>query len=208
MRLTADHQLAVIHDPTVDRTTNAAGPVADFTAAQLAALDARASYPAWPHPVGVPLLAQVLDAYAATVRLAIELKTDTPEHLERVCTLLVGQLERFLPRAFTVTSFDRTALEIMRRLAPNLPLAYIGKYDTPDYLETAIALGCRQADIPLRSGSPDTVAKAQAAGLFVVGWLGNTEADLEALAGWQVDGITTDYPTRALAFLRARGIMN
>ena len=47
--------------------------------------------------------------------------------------------------------------------------------------------------------------RAQSHGLRVVGWLGNTAEDLAALLAWGVDGITSDYPTRALAYLRQRG---
>src|SRR5262245_48572737 len=56
VHLSADHELMVIHDATVDRTTNGNGPVAGFTAAELAALDARAGFAAWGVPVGVPRL--------------------------------------------------------------------------------------------------------------------------------------------------------
>ncbi|MGB3329490.1 MAG: glycerophosphodiester phosphodiesterase family protein, partial [Thermomicrobiales bacterium] len=48
IRLTADDQLAVIHDATVDRTTNGRGRVADHTMADLARLDARAIHDQWP----------------------------------------------------------------------------------------------------------------------------------------------------------------
>jgi glycerophosphoryl diester phosphodiesterase len=206
VRLTADEQLAVIHDATVDRTTNASGVVSDFTAAQLAALDARAAHPDWPERVGVPLLGDLLDAYAGRVRLAIEIKTDAPERLERVCAAVVSHVVRYgIAAGVTVTSFDPVALEIMRRIAPALPRAFIGAYDTPAFLETALRLECRQADIQPSRGSADVVRQAQAHGLRVVGWQGNTPEDLAALIDWGVDGITSDYPTRAIAFLREHG---
>ena len=207
VRLAADGQLVVVHDATVDRTTTAAGPVSAFSAAALAALDARAAFPDWPAPAGVPRLSEVLDLCAGRARLAIELKTDSPPRLEAVCATLIALLRlRGVERAVTLTSFDPLALEIARRLAPALPRAYIGAYDTPAFLETALRLGCRQADMPLARSSAGTVRRAQAAGLRVVGWQGNSEADLERLLEWGVDGITSDYPGRALAFLRARGL--
>lgn len=207
VHLSADGQLVVIHDATVDRTTNATGPVGDFTAAQLAALDARAASPDWPEPCGVPTLDQVLDAYAATMRFAIEVKTDTPERLERVGALVVDTIARYhLLERVAVTSFDAVALEIVGHLAPDVPRAYIGAYNTPAFLETALRLGCVQADIPLARSSVEVVKEAQARGLRVVGWQGNTAEDLTGLLAWGVNGITSDYPTRALAFLHERGI--
>jgi len=203
VRLSADGQLVVIHDETVDRTTDATGPVAAFTADQLALLDARGSCPEWPERVGVPTLEQVLDAYAGTPRFEIEVKRDTPERLEEVCARLAMIIARYDPggRA-TVSSFDPTALNIMRRLAPDLPRAYIGAYDERHYLDTALELGCTQVDIPLSSKSPGTVREAQARGLAVTGWLGNTTEELRTLGDWRVDHITTDYPSVALAFFR------
>jgi glycerophosphoryl diester phosphodiesterase len=210
VRLSADGELVVIHDATVGRTTGATGSVAELTAAQLAALDARAAFPDWPAPPdqsAVPRLADVLDAFAAVGRcFAIEIKSDTPERLERVSVALATLIERYrLLGRVTVTSFDPVALDLMRGRAPAVPRAYIGAYNTPAFLETALRLGCRQADVPLKTGSKEAVRQAQARGLRVVGWLGNTPDDLAALLDWGVDGITSDYPTRALAFLRTHG---
>jgi glycerophosphoryl diester phosphodiesterase len=207
VRLTADDRLAVIHDATVDRTTSGSGAVASFSAAHLARLDARAEFPDWPERAGVPSLDDVLEAYATTVRFAIEIKTDTPERLGRVATLVAEAIERFhLGERVAVTSFDPIALDLMRRAAPDVPRVYIGAYDAPAFLETALALGCRQADIPLNRSSAETVRAAQGQGLRVVGWLGNTREQLAALVAWGVDGITTDHPTAALGYLQNQGI--
>ena len=207
VRLTADLRLAVIHDATVDRTTGKTGPVVEYTAAELARLDARRSCPDWPEPVGVPLLDEVLAAYAGTTGFAIEIKRDVSERLERVGTLVMDAIERFrLHGRVTITSFEPEALEIVRRLAPDVPRAYIGAYDTPAFLETAVRLECAQADIPLKTGSAEVVREAKSRGLRVVGWQGNTPDDLTALVGWDVDGITSDYPSLALRHVRGLGI--
>ena len=207
VRLTADARLAVIHDATVDRTTGKTGPVVEYTAAELARLDARRSFPDWPEPVGVPLLDDVLAAYAGAMVFAIEIKRDESERLERVGTLVVNAIERFrLHGRVTITSFEPEALEIVRRLAPDVPRAYIGAYDTPAFLETAVRLECAQADIPLKTGAAEVVREAKFRGLRVVGWQGNTPEDLTALIGWDVDGITSDYPSLALRHLRGQGI--
>jgi hypothetical protein len=44
--------------------------------------------------------------------------------------------------------------------------------------------------------------------LRVVGWRGNTDDNLAALVKWEVDGITSDYPTRAIAYLQEHGVSN
>src|SRR6185503_5087254 len=67
-----DGALVVIHDPTLERTTEGQGPVADRTAAELAATKLRDGGGA-----GVPTLDQVLDVFAGSaIELHIEIKTD------------------------------------------------------------------------------------------------------------------------------------
>ena len=198
VRLSADGQLVVVHDETVDRTTDAVGRVADLSAAALAALDARGSYPAWPERVGVPTLDEALEAIGDRARLAIEVKRDESARIERVVELLVDRLARCgLGGRAIVTSFEPAALEAARRRAPDLPRAFIGRFDGPVDLETALGLGCAQVDVPLATGSPEVVRAAQARGLRVCGWLGNTPEAVASLVGWGVDAITTDLPTMA-----------
>ena len=119
VHLSSDQELVVIHDPDVDRTTNGHGPVSAFTASELAALDARAAFPAWPEPSGVPRLVDVLDAFAGTQTFQIEIKTNTADVLEVVAQKLVDLIGRYAIGDRTeVSSFDPAALAIMRRIAP------------------------------------------------------------------------------------------
>jgi glycerophosphoryl diester phosphodiesterase len=203
VRLAADEQLAVIHDATVDRTTNATGSVAALTSAELSRLDTRKSYPSWPEPVGVPSLTTVLESFGLIPHWAIEVKHDTPERLTRVCRRLATAIEQYaLAERTTVTSFDPVALEYMRQVAPDVPRAYIGAFDQPHFLQTALELGCRQVDVPITTGSAAVVHAAQEHGLLVTGWQGNSAEAIRLLVHWGVDQITSDYPSMALAWFR------
>lgn len=203
MRLSADDQLVIMHDATVDRTTDGSGPVSAFRAEELARLDARAEHPNWPEPVGVPTLPEVLTAIPDATQWELEIKTDTPERLERICRLLAPMIERFgLQRRVVITSFDPVALELVASVAPDLPRCFVGPFATPDCLETAVRLGCARAGIPLKTGSAPMTRAAQAAGLEVTGWPGNTVEGVRTLLGWGVDHIDTDFPTMALATVR------
>jgi glycerophosphoryl diester phosphodiesterase len=205
VHLSADQELIVIHDSTVDRTTNGHGPVSSFTVAQLAALDARATFPAWPEAAGVPRLVDVLDAFAPNQRFQIEIKTDRADVLGIVAVKLAKLIERYgIAERTEVASFDPAALEIMRQLASEIPRAYIGRYDTPAFLATALSLDCAGACIPHKTSTRETVDEAHAAGLHVTGWLGDTEQELRLLLDWGVESITTDYPSVALKYLHAQ----
>ena len=72
----------VIHDATVDRTTNGSGKVSEYTLAEIQALDARSMHSHWPEPVRVPLLADVLETLRPINHMEIEIKHDEPERLQ------------------------------------------------------------------------------------------------------------------------------
>jgi glycerophosphoryl diester phosphodiesterase len=195
VRLTRDDQVVIMHDATVDRTTNGTGAVSDLTLAEITALDARASFPDWPEPCAVPTLAEVLDEMRDLALIQIEFKSDTPERLERLARHVIAEIApRAIAGQVAFSSFDPVALEIVRREAPEIPRAYIGAWDTEDFFTTAHRLGCVQADINFRSGSAGIVQRAHDEGLTVVGWPCDPDRAGQALA-WGVDAVTTDYPT-------------
>lgn len=208
VHLTADDQLVVIHDPTVDRTTNGSGPVAEMTVPELARLDARSVFPDWPEPAWVPTLTDVLDIVAGVEHMEIEIKTDEPGRLQRVSQLLLAAIEQYdIGSRVTVTSFDPVALEAVTRLAPGQRRGFIAKFETADDIATAQRLGASQCGIPIKTGSRERVREAHAAGLGAVGWQGNTREDVETLLDWEVDAITSDYPTLARAVLCEAGAL-
>ena len=211
VRLSADQELIVLHDATVDRTTNTTGQrsVADLTVAQLSTLDARAEFSDWPQPCFIPTLAEVLAKISNRAHMEIEIKRDEPERLEVLAAKLAEMLEPLPERErLTITSFDPNALAIMRRVAPHFFRGFIGAFDTPAFMKTALDLECRQAGIPVTSGSKEIVEQAQKNGIRVTGWPGDRLEQLQTLVDWGVENITTNYPSIALPFLRERGLLD
>jgi glycerophosphoryl diester phosphodiesterase len=204
VRLSKDGKLVVMHDADVDRTTNGTGKVADFTAAELAALDARSIHENWPVRVGVPQLSEVFATFDGddAVEWETEIKTDAPERLDALVPLLLAEIERFgIADNVHITSFDRTALERVRALNPTIKIAFIGKYDSEDDLNTALALGASRAGIPIATGSADIVQAVLAQGLTVVGWPSNDADAWDTLTDWGVTHLCTDSPKAAMAYL-------
>jgi len=209
VRLSADQELVVLHDESLQRTAGVAGKVGEFTAAQLAEMNAKALFAGWHEKAWVPRLEEVLGAFAGMAKSwELEIKADRPENLEILCPKLLEQIERFdLSERAVVTSFDAHALEIMRRIAPQVRRGFISRYDQPSHLETALGLGCYRACIPLVSSSKATVQAARAAGLNVTGWQGDSVEMLETLLDWGVDAITSNRPSLALDYLGKRGLL-
>jgi glycerophosphoryl diester phosphodiesterase len=200
VRLTRDDRLVVVHDKTVDRTTDGTGAVADLTYRRIAALDARGLFTAWPEPCRVPTLRETLEATADFEMVAVEVKADLPARLLRLIPKLAREISRqHAGGRVILTSFDVTALALAREIAPELPRAYIGNWDSAAALTVARLLECQQADMQVSTASADIVGAAQEAGLRVVGWPCNTQAEFDTLAAWGVDAVTTDVPSRFVA---------
>lgn len=204
IRLSKDAELVVIHDPSLDRTTDGSGPVKNLSRAELSRLNAAHSFPDWPAREGVPALEEVLERYHSRIaEWQFEIKTDSrvpPETISRLLTKLIARYG-LLERA-TITSFDPRALAIARRSEAQLTLGLIFAPGQPIDTGQARSLGCSELCIPVSSGSPGLISSLQKAGFRVTGWLGNRSADLERLLGWGVEAITTDVPSFAIPYIR------
>ena len=202
VHLSSDDELVVIHDSTVDRTTTSSGNVAGFTATQLAAMDARAAFPDWPEILGIPTLDQALDALGEMPFIQIEIKRDTEARMRLIVEALMDAIRRReLGSRVTLSSFERFAVREIARLAPEQARAYIGAYDDLHYLDTALELGCTQADMSLTLSSRQMVERALREGLRVIGFQCNSIETLERALSWGVDGATTDIPSTILPHL-------
>ena len=185
VRLTADGQPVVIHDPTLLRTAADARAVAAVSACDLASLD-----PA----VRPPMLADVLDRYGAATRWFVELKDTTPLCVDAVATALAT---RGLGRYAVVQSFDSGALRRMRGAMPSLAVAPLlwrapGARRLRSIATFATGIGVRYACVDLT-----LLMRARADGLAVRAWTPNATEDIARLAELGVDGVITDVPDRA-----------
>lgn len=196
VRMTKDEQLVVIHDATVDRTTDGSGEVASFSLAEIQALDARSAFPDWPEPCRVPAFAEVLDVVGHLPELLIEIKGDAPARLDRVVPKTVAEIRsRGIEHQVTITSFDPYALELAHREAPEIRRGYIGRWDAPDFLETAVRLGCAQIDANHTTADRGLVAKARSLRMRIVGWPTNSQEDLDSVRTLEPELFCTDRPT-------------
>ncbi|NLO74256.1 MAG: hypothetical protein GX100_09155 [candidate division WS1 bacterium] len=207
VHLSADGVLVVIHDDTLERTTNARGPVSALTSAELQALEARAAFPQGPERVGVPTLGQVLEAVPDFALYHLEIKRDATTRYETVCRQLATTAAEYgvTERALAI-SFDPQALAIMREVAPEIRRGFLGGYANQSDVETAVSLDCEWACMSVHTASGESLAAAQDRGLRLSMWTCNTSADFEAALTAPAEAFCSDVPTQALAYLRQRGV--
>jgi glycerophosphoryl diester phosphodiesterase len=195
IHLSADGRCVVIHDETVDRTTDGQGAVGDKTFAELRELDAGdgARIPsfdevlAWARDVDMPLSVELKHPNVCTMR-------PYPGLEERVLDLL--DAHEMLDRSF-VHSYHHAAARRVKALRPEVTTAI--SCDYADFVDVAAVARSAAADgihLEWRSTSGDAVAQAHAAGIHILGGgIPDGRDDIvRALIRHGVDMIDSDDP--------------
>ena len=192
---TADGVPVILHDATVDRTTDGTGPVRSKTTAQLAALDAGSWFAPAFTAQRVPTLAQQLDGLKTRGgNLLLEVKgTHTRDQVARIVQEV--RAKGMTNRVF-VQSFEVEHLRWMRELAPELPLGLLRSTLDPDPVAIAKDLGLsayNPSDAAFQT-RPGIVADLHAAGVAINIWTVDDANRWNALEKAGVDGIITNRP--------------
>jgi len=200
VHLSKDEVPVVIHDGTLNRTTNAKGKVSERTAFELSKLDAGS----WFHPFyagePIPTLAQVLSLVYGRSCLNIELKEDAQEGgllVRRVVELVRAYR---MENAVVITSFDRKLIEQTKRWAPEFRTGLITDKKPKDLVRQLQTLKASVLSIDYRHVTPRLLADTAAANIGVMAWTVNQPGDLKRLANMpEPFQICTNYPDRWLA---------
>ena len=193
VRTTADGVPVVIHDRTVDRTTDGAGNVWDLTSAEVRGLDAGSWFSPAYAGLTVPLLAELLDLLVpAAPELLLEIKP--PATAAQVEVILAMVAERGLLARTMVQSFDPDVLRLAGEAVPGLRLGLLRFGFDPDQVTVAKELGlvCCNPMVDAVLADPATVGLLAEAGVAVMPWTANDPGQWPALAAAGVAGLITD----------------
>lgn len=222
LQLTADNRVVVLHDATVDRTTDGSGRITELTLQQVQGLDAAYN---WEDPNGntpfrgrgirIPTLEQILIRYPG-IPLLIELKTDSDVHIAERVSELIDEYQAH--DRVMVASFDTGYLDAFRALQPDVP-TNLGVQETRSlYILHFLGLHRWYAprgnglQVPQRfSGLPVLLPTfrraARQRGLDLQVWTINSYDTMLELLDMGVDGILTDFPDRAAEAVEAAGVV-
>jgi glycerophosphoryl diester phosphodiesterase len=201
VHLSADGVPVVIHDHTLDRTTDGRGLVRDHALAQLKALDAGSWRGAEFAGQRLPTLDELLGWCASRVGLSIELKNG-PLFYDGLAEQVVDLVRRhgMLERA-SVISFDHQAIRRVKQLEPRLAAGVLFAARLVDAPAVARAAGAETIMPAYYFATPDVIDQAHAAGLTISVWTVDDPATAARLAADGVDAIATNYPDRVKAAL-------
>jgi glycerophosphoryl diester phosphodiesterase len=192
---TSDGELVVIHDPTLDRTTDGHGLVTAHSLAQIQELDAGS----WFDPAfagqRVPIFREVMQWAKGRTRVIIEIKQG-PIFYPNIEELLIAALDETGMRdQVLVISFDHISVHKLKQLAPDIltGVLYAGRCVNPVSLARDAQADALMPYWPLLT--KDEVAAAHAAGLFIGPW-GGPEQNYEFILATGVDAVLADFPDR------------
>lgn len=208
---TKDGKLVLMHDETLDRTTNveklfperAPWRVSDFTLEEIQRLDAGSWFSPRFRGEGVPTLAQALRAMSGTgTRLLLEIKhpPDRPDIDRRVAAELLEMRDLWGGR-LAVQAFGWQSMRVLHAMVPGLPIALLGRPHEARLGELA-----RYADaltLAHKRLTPRYVEKVHERGMRVYTWTADKPAVLRKLISYGVDGIMTNRPKRLTTVKRA-----
>ena len=193
--LTADRQPVLMHDTTVDRTTDGHGRLSSLTLAQVQRLDAGAWFHADYAGTAVPTFGEFLDVLAGTGQRAIvEFKGEWDAAAVQAAVAEVTA--RNLERRVAVSSFDARTLAMAGSASSVLPRLFILKHLPPDVVRAATEAGVRGLVVDRRAllERPEAVDELHAAGIRVVVYTLNSDTQWDEVTALGVDGIVTDDP--------------
>jgi len=203
VHLTADGKLAVIHDETMDRTTDLTGPIASMTMKQVRAADAGfrfeapdGSFPFRGKGLTVPTLAEVLTWLPEGIGLVVEVKA---RQAIAPTIKALGASRVRAAGAATLISFDEATIDEAHALDPDLPTGYLLVPAQP--VEAALIYAVEHGHVAVHPWEGDLgldpgpiLAQAQAYGRLMGCYVVNDPQRMQQLAAYGLWGFVTDVP--------------
>lgn len=202
VQLTADGEVVIIHDESVDRTTDGKGLVRDKTLMQLRALNAHGAFPCMFDFMPIPTLREYL-AYMADKRqfTNLELKNsifDYPQLEEKAIALIQ---EYALESRCSFSSFNHFSMVRCKKLAPAMPTGLLSSSWIVNAGAYGRSLGADFINPVYSFCTPENVAEVQAQGLNCNPWTVNNPEHMRILAALGVESIITNCPDEAIKVL-------
>jgi glycerophosphoryl diester phosphodiesterase len=199
VHLSADGIPVLMHDDSVDRTTDGRGAVASLTVAELRELDAGARSPFETfRGEKVPTLAEALELTHGRALLIIEIKPPDIEEAVLEVVHRAGALDWAM-----IWSFHPGVVAEVRRREPRVPAGLLTLSLSDAIAQQALELNAQATSVFYQNLSEERVRLAHRKALAVHAWTTDQPPEMRRLAAAGVDGIVTNFPDRARSFLRS-----
>ncbi len=211
VRMSADGHPVVMHDPSVDRTTDGTGLVRDLNLAEIKRLRIRSSSG---EDLEIPTLAETLGLLSGRAAIDVEIKNlpGEPDHepaRERAVEATLRAVdEAAFVGAVLLSSFNPRSIARSRELDPAVPTGLLALEAMP--LDDAIALaavGGHEWVLPaagaVLAAGPEAIGRAHDAALRLGTWIVDDPDVAVTLASWGIDAVATNDPGRVVPAVRS-----
>ncbi|MBC8214478.1 MAG: glycerophosphodiester phosphodiesterase [Candidatus Marinimicrobia bacterium] len=182
-------EIMVIHDETVDRTTNGSGLISEKTYDELRKLNAGSREK-------IPTLLEVLDIVEKSILVNIELKNKNIIH--SVCKLVNDQinLQNYSFDKFLISSFSSVVLRVISDFYPSIKTGLLVEHYNLDAKNEILYLQPYAVCIDFQCVTKGIVEQVHELGSKILVWTVNDYKDIKRMKSLNVDGIFSDYPNR------------
>lgn len=189
VHLSLDKELMVIHDDTIDRTTNGKGFVNSLSLPELkrVCID---------HLHAIPTLTEVLNLIDQRFDINIELKSyETTDKVVDLIEKYVSE-KKWNYNQFLVSSFDWSALQRVALLNSKIPIGVLTETNLDLAFAFAKVIKAKSIHPYFHLLTEENTAKMQEIGFQVFPWTVNEIEDIKRIKTYNVDGIISDFPDR------------
>ncbi|MCD6564218.1 MAG: hypothetical protein J7K23_09960 [Thermoproteales archaeon] len=197
VRKTIDNKLVVIHDKTVDRTTNGTGLVETYTLERIKKLDAGSWFSDRYKGERIPTLEEALEVILdSDVFVEIELKDSGIEEMVGELLENIGAHKNII-----ISSFDSSVIKRFKESFQYFPTVLISNRYSDDLIMHTISSLANRIDLYYLHVSKDLVRKIHLSCLTINAWVIDKLDDLKNMINMDVDNITTNKPRLILEYM-------
>lgn len=182
-------EVVVMHDDSVDRTTDGNGRIEDMTLTELKALEMAKGQ-------RIPTLTEVLDLADKKIKLNIEIKgKGTAMQVRAIVENYIDE-EGWNYDDFLISSFRHDELWQMKNTDPELRIGVLTEMIPPGFIEFAKKLKAYSVNVPIDKIDEKFVARAHKLGLKVFVYAANDTPEIDKAKKLKVDYICSDFPDK------------
>lgn len=195
--LSADGEAFVFHDESLARTTNGHGKIGLVSSDYLKSLDAGSWFSKDYRGARIPTLREALIWLRKHKMTAnIEIKP-FPGFIHQTVNVVLQELDELWPARKVlplISSFERDALLLCRKLQPQLPIGYLLDTWYPEEIQFAQSLECLFVNLNHRIASPERIKSLKKQGFGVYVYTVNYQFLVSKCFAFGADGVFSDYP--------------
>ncbi|MEH7484325.1 glycerophosphodiester phosphodiesterase family protein [Neobacillus drentensis] len=200
VQMTKDGELVVIHDSTVNRTTNGKGKVKDLTLKEIQNLDAGSWFHSKFAGEKIPSLAEFFDEFAGKIGILLELKKPSlyPQIVEKTVEELIKRNLTSGENHIIIQSFDRGSLKRFHELLPSIPIGVLVKNSGVNIISNkdlrSFASYVSYVNPKITMVNKRLIKRIHQHGLKTIIWTAKKKNEVNTLKNLHVEGIITDFP--------------